>query len=87
MATSSISAVAKQWAKICELKDSARVLWKKVYREEQKLAKIGGLGRKRQIEIPISETRAVRIRNQFRGQDEVFAPAFAKKIHAEEVKL
>lgn len=81
------SAVAKQWAKVCELKDQARASWKKVERETAKLARLGGLGRKKQIDIPISETKAVRIKNQFRGQQEVFAPAFAKKITAEEVKL
>lgn len=79
--------VAKQWAHVEKISEEAKAKWATVRRETKKLARIAGLGRKKSVTVRISETKAVRIKNQFRGEEEVFAPAFAKKFKAEEVKF
>lgn len=81
------SAVAKQWAKVEEVDAQAHDLWAKLDREKKKLARIAGLGRKKQITVAISEGRGVRITNNFRGVDKAFAPAFARKLDVKEVRL
>jgi len=81
------SAVARQYEKYQEAKAAADILWAKVDRENRKLVRLAKVGRKQSHTVRISETRGVRITNKFRGEDKVFAPAFARKWEIKEVPL
>jgi hypothetical protein len=81
------SAVARQYARLQEADAQAHALWEKVDREQRKLIRMAKIGRKGKAVVPISETRGIEIRNQFRGEDKVFAPAFARKWKIKEVPL
>ena len=85
--TASESSFAKQYAKHQKLDDQAHALWDKLDRETRRLIRMAKIGRKARAVIPISETRGVEIRNQFRGEDKVFAPAFARKWKLKEIPL
>lgn len=52
----------------------------------RRLARKAGLGRKKQILVPISETHQLKITNQFRGAEEVFGGAFVRKISISEIE-
>jgi hypothetical protein len=78
-------AVARQYQKWQEADAQAHELWKRVDREMAKLVRVAKVGRKSSITIPISESKAVEIVNQFRGVEKVFAPAFARKWRVKEV--
>ena len=80
-------AIVRQYSKWQEADASAHQLWEKVDREMRKLIRLAKVGRKARAVIPISETRGIEIRNQFRGEDKVFAPAFARKWKVKEVPL
>lgn len=80
-------AAAKQYARYLELDAQAHALWDKVDREMRKLIRMAKVGRKAKAVVPISETRGIEIKNQFRGEDKVFAPAFARKWRVKEVPL
>ena len=79
--------VARQWAKVQEVDEAARKLWDKKDRELKKLIRLAKLGRKACLVVPISETRGVKLSNNFRGEEKVFTPAFARKFEAKEVNL
>ncbi len=80
-------AVAKQYQKWKEADASAHRLWEKVDFEARKFVRIAKVGRKARAVVPITEGVGVEIRNQFRGEDKVFAPAFARKWKFKEVAL
>lgn len=79
--------IAKQYQKWLELDAEAHQKWDKVDKELRKLVRLAKVGRKKSAVIPISESRGIEIRNQFRGEDKVFAPAFARKWRIKEVPL
>ena len=81
------SAIARQYARYLEADAAAHSLYGKAEREQRKLVKLAKLGRKQKVVVPISETRGLEIRNQFRGEDKVFAPAFARKYKLRKVPL
>jgi hypothetical protein len=81
------SSVAKQYQKYTELDFAAHQLWDKVDRELKKLIRLAKVGRARRKVVPISESRGLEIKNQFKGEDKVFAPAFARKWKVKEVVL
>jgi hypothetical protein len=78
-------AVVKQYQRWLEADAQAHALWKKVDREMAKLVRVAKIGRKGSITVPISESRAIEIVNQFRGVEKVFAPAFARKYKVREL--
>lgn len=83
-----MDAVAKQYARYQKADDAAHASWAAVDRELKKLVKLAKLGRKATKVVPISDTRGIEIRNQFKnGELKVFAPAFAKKFKVKEVAL
>jgi len=81
------SAVARQYLRYQEADAQAHILWEKTDREMRKLIRLAKIGRKTKAVVAISETRGIEIRNQFRGEDKVFAPAFARKWKIKEVPL
>lgn len=81
------TAVAKQYSRWQEADAEARKLWDRSDRELKKLVRLARIGRKASITLPISESRGVKIVNQFKGADKVFTPAFAKKFQVKEVAL
>lgn len=85
--TPSDSQVAKQYLRYQEADAQAHALREKVDRELRKFVRLAKVGRKSRTIVPISETRGVEIRNQFRGEEKVFAPAFARKWKIKEVPL
>jgi hypothetical protein len=78
---------AKQYERWQEADAAARKLWDKSDRELKKLVRAAKLGRKTSVVIPISDSRGVKIVNQFKGTDKVFTPAFAKKFQVKEITL
>jgi hypothetical protein len=80
-------AIVRQYSKWQETEAAAHTLWDKTDLELRKLIRLAKVGRKARAVIPISETRGIEIRNQFRGEDKVFAPAFARKWKVKEVPL
>lgn len=80
-------AVAKQYQRWQEADAQAHKFWEKVDRELKKLVKLAKVGRKTTKVVAISESRGIEIRNQFKGEDKVFTPAFAKKWKVKEVPL
>jgi len=80
-------AIAKQYERWLEADAQAHKLWDKTDRELRKLIRLAKLGRKASTVVPISESRGVRIVNQFKGAEKVFAPAFARKFQVKEVAL
>lgn len=85
--TRDANAVAKQYARWQEADAAAHALWDKTDREMAKLIRLAKVGRKAKAVVPISETRGLEIKNQFRGEEKVFAPAFARKWKVKEVPL
>jgi hypothetical protein len=81
------SAVARQYTRLLEAKEAADKLWVKVDRETMKLVKLAKIGRKRSAVVKISDTHGLEISNQFKGEEKVFAPAFARKWKLKEVRL
>jgi hypothetical protein len=79
--------IAKQYQRWQEADAQAHQLWEKVDRELKKLIRIAKIGRKTSKIIAISESRGIEIRNQFKGELKVFAPAFARKWKIKEVPL
>jgi translation elongation factor EF-1alpha len=79
--------VAKQYEKWQAADAAAHEQWEKVDQELRRLIRLAKIGRKTVIVIPISELRGVEIRNQFKGEIKVFAPAFAKKWKVREISL
>jgi hypothetical protein len=80
-------AILKQYQRWQEADAEAHQLWEKCDRELRKLIKLAKVGRKTSKVVPISENRGLEIRNQFKGEEKVFAPAFAKKWKVKEVAL
>ncbi|MGO9863681.1 MAG: hypothetical protein ACLPLR_08730 [Terriglobales bacterium] len=54
--------------------------------ESRRLARLAKLGRRKSVIVRVSETAAVKIENQWKGEEECFAPAFAKKLKVLQVK-
>ena len=81
------SPIAKQYEKYLELDAQAHALWDKVDRELSRLIRMAKVGRKARAVIPLSETRGLEVKNQFKGAEKVFAPAFARKWKVKEVPL
>ena len=81
------TAVARQYAKWQETEAKAHALWDKTDRELRKLIRLAKVGRKAKMVVPISDSRGLEIRNQFKGEDKVFAPAFARKWKVKEIPL
>jgi hypothetical protein len=81
------SAVARQYSRWQEADALARKHWDRADRELKKLVRAAKLGRKASAVVPISESRGIKIVNQFQGADKVFTPAFAKKFQVKEVAL
>lgn len=79
--------IAKQYERYLEADAQAHKLWDKTDRELKKLIRLAKVGRKASTVIPISESRGVKITNQFKGAEKVFAPAFARKFQVKEVPL
>jgi hypothetical protein len=79
--------VAKQYARWQEADAAAHLLWERVDREARKLVRLAKVGRKSRKIVPISSNRGIEIKNQFRGEEKVFAPAFARKWKIKEVPL
>lgn len=85
-------AFAKQYTRYLEAEAAARKAWDHSHREQRKLVKLSKLGRKSQVVAPISESRGVRITDEWRTamrgkEDKVFAPAFARRLSVKEVAL
>lgn len=80
-------AVAKQYQKWQETDALAHQLWEKTDRELRKLIRLAKVGRKTTKIVAISESRGLEIRNQFKGEEKVFTPAFARKWKVKEVAL
>ena len=78
--TTSNAAVAKQFERWREADAAARIFWDKVDHEARKLVRIAKVGRRVKVVIPISESMGVEIKNQFKGEDKVFAPLRKWKI-------
>lgn len=78
--------VAQAYALLVKDEEECRVKWERLDRKRKRLAKLAGLGRKKQVLVRISETHAVKIVNQFRGADKVFTPAFCRKLDISKVK-
>jgi hypothetical protein len=85
--TAANSAAAKQYQKLMEADAAAHQGWDKYDKELRRFIRVAKVGRRTVTVIPISETRGVEIRNQFKGEIKVFAPAFAKKWKLKEVAL
>ena len=85
--TQSEQAIARQYLRLLDAKEAAEKLWVKVDRETRKLVKLAKLGRKRSIVVKTSDTHGLEIANQFKGEEKVFAPAFARKWKIKEVRL
>lgn len=81
------NAVMKQFRKWQETHAKANVYWDRTDRELRKLIRLAKIGRKASTVVPISESRGIEIVNQFRGEEKVFAPAFARKWKVREVAL
>lgn len=79
--------LAKQYLRWQEADAEAHKLWYKVDRELRKLVRLAKIGRKTSKVVAISENRGIEIRNQFKGEEKVFAPAFARKWKVKEVPL
>ena len=85
---STLQSLAKQWASVQEADAAARLKWDELHKETKKLVRMAGLGRKSKMVVPISESRGVRIVNQFRTrEDKLFTPAFCKRYKVDEVPL
>lgn len=85
-------ALVKQYEALLAAEEEARAAWKRVDKAKKKLVRIAKLGRKLQIEVPLNQTRCLRITDNFRSamrekEDKVFAPAFAKRYEVKEVSL
>lgn len=80
-------ALVREYQKYVELDAQAHALWEKVDKQLSKVIRIGKVGRRARAVLPISESRGIEIKNQFRGELKVFAPAFARKWKVKEVAL
>lgn len=85
--TESLSAAARQYQRYLDTEAEAKKHWEKTDRELKKFVRMARLGRKASVVVPISDARGVKITNQFKGSEKVFAPAFARKFQVKEVAL
>ena len=80
-------AIARQYSAYLEADERADKAFDLKRKALRKLVRVSGLGRKGEITVPISENRAIRIRNKWKKQEECFAPAFAKKFEVKELGI
>ena len=79
--------VARAWMELEKAKNDADKLWAAVRKKTKRLARIAQLRRKKLVLVRIDELHAVKITNQFLGEEEVFSPSFGKKYAAKRVKM
>ncbi|HUD64675.1 MAG TPA: hypothetical protein VMQ17_08860 [Candidatus Sulfotelmatobacter sp.] len=80
--------VAEQWTLVKETEAEAHLQWEKLRKEVRKLVKLANMGRKHKMVVPISDSRGIKIVNQYRTRDDkIFTPAFCKRFDVKEVPL